>query len=226
MRGLRLQVRPAGSRRSAAPARAAARQVPASAAKAQPSPALSASGGRVSAATSPPRGTFAWRIPSARPRSDGANQCITARPLAALTLAPSAPAATRRSTSCAKPEAIPTHPRAIAEVESPSGRTTRSPMRSVRRPHGKSVGVIPIPNAASVTPVSPRLRPNCCRNSGASTATLIAAAATVACAAVPTASTTQRYRAPVTFRRYQRDRATPGHKKRTEPVAPVSARAD
>ena len=38
------------------------------------------------------RERFAWRIPSARPRSDGANQCITARPLAAFTLAPSAPA--------------------------------------------------------------------------------------------------------------------------------------
>ena len=90
-------------------------------------------------------GTFAWRIPSARPRSDGANQCITARPLAALTLAPSAPAATRRSTSCAKPEAIPTHARAIAEVESPSGRTIRSPMRSVKKAPRQERGCHPDP---------------------------------------------------------------------------------
>src|SRR5439155_11899006 len=63
---------------------------------AQPPPDDAASGGRASAETSPPTGTFACRIPRARPRSERGNHCITARPLAALTLAPNAPAATSK----------------------------------------------------------------------------------------------------------------------------------
>ena len=48
---------------------------------------------------SPPSGIAVCRIPSASPRSSGANQCMTARPLAELTLAPAAPASASRTTS-------------------------------------------------------------------------------------------------------------------------------
>ena len=51
------------------------------------------------AATSPPRGTAVCRTPSASPRSSGPNQCMTARPLAELTLAPAPPARASRTTS-------------------------------------------------------------------------------------------------------------------------------
>ena len=52
-----------------------------------------------SAAAAPPSGNAVCRIPSANPRCDGANQPITARPLAAFTLAPAAPARTSMATS-------------------------------------------------------------------------------------------------------------------------------
>ena len=58
----------------------------------QASPFASASDGRQTAATSPPIGTLDCRIPRASPRSPGANQCITARPLAAFALPIKAPA--------------------------------------------------------------------------------------------------------------------------------------
>ena len=61
-----------GSRRRRAPASAPTAQAAATAANVQPRPAAAASGGSASAATSPPRGTFAWRMPSARPRSEAA----------------------------------------------------------------------------------------------------------------------------------------------------------
>ena len=62
-------------------------------------PTASASGGSPSEATRPPIGTFAWRMPRASPRSENGNQCITARPLAAFTLAPKAPAVASRMTN-------------------------------------------------------------------------------------------------------------------------------
>ena len=51
------------------------------------------------AAAAPPSGSAVCRIPRARPRCDGSNQLMTARPLAAFTLAPAPPATTSRSTS-------------------------------------------------------------------------------------------------------------------------------
>ena len=72
------------------------------------------------------------------------------------------------------------------------GSTIRSPIRSARIPQGRSVSVIPIVKAESTTPVSASVRWKCAFTSGASTATLIAAADTVAWAAVPTPSTTHR----------------------------------
>ncbi len=55
--------------------------------------------GRTIAAIPPPIGIAVWRIPSASPRSSGGNHCMTARPLAAFTLAPAAPASVSRPTS-------------------------------------------------------------------------------------------------------------------------------
>ena len=100
--------------------RAAARQVPASAANAQPSPALSASGGRVSAATSPPRGTFAWRIPSASPRSDG-REPMHHRPAArgVDTRAECAGRDEEEHELARSRDAIPTHASATADVDEP-----------------------------------------------------------------------------------------------------------
>ena len=60
--------------------------------------------GSAPAATAPPSGTAIWRMPSARPRSFSPNQAMTARPLAALTPAPSAPAADSAATSIANDE--------------------------------------------------------------------------------------------------------------------------
>ena len=54
-------------------------------------PPEDASHGSAAAAAAPPIGIADCRIPSASPRSSAPNQPITARPLAALTLAPSAP---------------------------------------------------------------------------------------------------------------------------------------
>jgi hypothetical protein len=48
--------------------------------------------GKVSAARIPPTGSAVCLIPSARPRCRCSNQAMTARPLAALTDAPRAPA--------------------------------------------------------------------------------------------------------------------------------------
>ena len=55
--------------------------------------------GRRAAPSAPPIGIAVCRIPSARPSSPGGNQLMIARPLAAFTLAPSAPAAISAPTS-------------------------------------------------------------------------------------------------------------------------------
>src|SRR5207248_2990312 len=68
-----------------------------------------ASHGRPAAAAAPPIGIAVWRTPRASPRSSAGNQPMTARPLAAFTLAPNAPAAASASTSapyeCVQPAA-------------------------------------------------------------------------------------------------------------------------
>ena len=51
---------------------------------------------------------------------------------------------------------------------------------------------MPMLSAARTTPVWPSVRWKCVRSCGATTATPISTADTLACAAVPTASTTQR----------------------------------
>ena len=183
---------PEGLRRRVAPASAAAPQAAPSSAYVQPSPCEAASGGSAMAAKRPPIGTLACRIPSASPRSDGSNQCMTARPLAALALATSAPTTASRTTSCSNVSTTPTPASATVATASPSGSTSRSPARSVRRPQGRSAGVMPIAGAARTTPIWASVSPKSTRSCGASTATLNSTAATVACAAVPTARTTHR----------------------------------
>ena len=65
---------------------------------------------------SPPTGIAVCRTPRAKPRSVAGNHCITARPLAALTLAPAAPARPTSRTSDSKLFAEP-----AAAVDDPAG---------------------------------------------------------------------------------------------------------
>jgi hypothetical protein len=117
---------------------------------------------------------------------------MIARPLAALTLAPSAPTPTSVSVTVAKVSVVEaTISRAAAPV-SPVAITQRSSTRSATRPHGSSVKSIPIPTAASTTPVSVRLSPYSDFSVGLSAGRPTEEAEKLACATVPAASTTQR----------------------------------
>jgi hypothetical protein len=105
----------------------------------------------------PPIGIAVCRIPSASPSSELGNQAMIARPLAALTLAPSAPTPTRAAVTPPKPcVAEATASKAAAPV-SPVAITQRSSTRSATSPHGSSVKSIPIPIAPRTMPVSPRV---------------------------------------------------------------------
>ena len=79
------------SRSHTAAATAASAITPASAYSAPSTPALDASGGRLNDAAAAPTGTAVCLSPSASPRSSRGNQPNTARPLAAIALAPSMP---------------------------------------------------------------------------------------------------------------------------------------
>ena len=79
---------------------------------------------------------------------------MIARPLAAFTLAPSAPAAMSAATSGASPPVLAAPASATPAPTSPAAITQRSSKRSATSPHGSSVNSIPIPIAASTTPVS------------------------------------------------------------------------
>src|SRR5438270_564098 len=111
--------------------------------------------GRTAAPSAPPIGIAVCRIPSARPSSPEGNQAMIARPLAAFTLAPSAPAAMSAATSEPSPPVSAAPPSATPAPTSPAAITQRSSNRSATRPHGRSVNSIPMPIAASTTPVSP-----------------------------------------------------------------------
>ena len=114
----------------------------------------------------PPKGTAVWRMLMARPRSPSANQPMTARPLAPLTLPPSRP------TSTSPPASRPNEgiwsgdgeaqsaiaARAKAVPHRPSSSTGRSPQRSVSRPQGSSLSAMP-------RPISPSARPSVCVSS-------------------------------------------------------------
>ena len=121
------------------------------------SPSARATHGSEAAATVPPSGIAVCRIPRARPRSARPNQLITARPLAALTLAPKTPATASSPTSERK---LPLQPRAASATAapvSPATMTTRSPIRSATIPHGRRVSIIPALTAPSTTPICVRL---------------------------------------------------------------------
>ena len=117
---------------------------------------------------------------------------MTARPLAALTLAPAAPARKRRTNSETNSVACAAPTSAAAQAPSPSASTSRSPRRSAKRPHGSSVNNEPSQNASRAKPTLTRLRSNSLRIAGASTGSPISTAANEVCAAVPAASTSQR----------------------------------
>ena len=96
------------------------------------------------------------RLPDAERETRAAraqNQPMTARPLAAFTLAPAAPATTSRSTSARvrrrerRSRDAPGSP-----ARGPRARTPRSPTRSVSSPHGSSVTTEPMLKAARTTP--------------------------------------------------------------------------
>ena len=77
------------------------------------------SAGRPSAAIAPPSGTAICRMPRARPRSSSPNQAITARPLAALTPAPTTPVSASAATSLPNDEAYAAQSRAAAAPDCP-----------------------------------------------------------------------------------------------------------
>jgi hypothetical protein len=84
---------------------------------------------------------------------------MIARPLAAFTLAPSAPTPTSTPVTVPKSCVVEaTASRAAAPVR-PVAITHRSSTRSATSPHGRSVKSIPIPIAPSTTPVSPSVSP-------------------------------------------------------------------
>ena len=156
--------------------------------------------GTTSAAMSPPSGTAVCRTPRASPRSSAANQCMTARPLAELTLAPAPPARASRTMSERKSGAYAAPARKAAQAPRPSPSTTRSPKRSAAMPHGSMVRRAPTHSAASSTPIWPSDRPYSSRSVGTSTGSPIPNAEKLVCAMVPAARTAQRYRTPFSGR--------------------------
>jgi hypothetical protein len=74
----------------------------------------------------------------------------------------------------------------------PALRTMRSPKRSAASPHGRSVSVIPIHDAARRTPIWPSERSYSARSCGTITGSPIPKTALLAAAAVPAASTAHR----------------------------------
>ena len=150
------------------------------------------SSGSTSAEIRPPIGIAVCLMPSAKPRSLAGNHCMTARPLAALTLAPAAPARKISAISQSNPEAEPAATSATAQSVSPVPSTSRSPRRSASRPHGSSVTSVPIQRLSSTTPICTRLSEWASRSAGASTGRPMITAENEVWAAVPAASTSQR----------------------------------
>lgn len=148
--------------------------------------------GRTTAPSAPPIGMAVCRIPSARPSSSEGNQPMIARPLAAFTLAPRAPAAASAPTSGPKEVVAAAPARAAPAPTRPTTMTQRSSNRSAASPHGRSVTSMPIPIAARTTPVSPSDSAYSDRIAGASAGSPTEAVAKLACATVPAARITHR----------------------------------
>jgi hypothetical protein len=119
---------------------------------------------------------------------------MTARPLAALTLAPHIPASVNSVNTAAKGGSVAAATNAAPAAPRPAATTARSPIRSVRRPQARSVKTMPPLVAAISTPMSPSDRSYSSRSAGASTATPVPSAEYAACATTPAPSTTHRYR--------------------------------
>ena len=117
---------------------------------------------------------------------------MTARPLAALTLAPAAPARKISAISGQNPSAEPAATNAPAQKVSPVASTNRSPRRSASRPQGSSVSSVPIQRLSSTTPTCRRLSECSSRRAGASTGSPMITAENEVWAAVPAARTSQR----------------------------------
>ena len=148
--------------------------------------------GSVTAASAPPSGSDAWRRPRAKPRSSAANQCITARPLAELTLEPAALASASKNTSATKSSTKATPATSRPIPARPTVSDHRSPKRSAASPQRRSVQIGPSQTLASAIPTSVSVRSNSSWRVGASTGGLSSTAEYAVAPAVPAARTAQR----------------------------------
>src|SRR5918996_1110148 len=121
-------------RRTSAPMSAPSAQRPARKRNPASVPPAPTTAGSASAPTSPPTGIAVCRTPRARPRSSAANHCITARPLAELTLEPAAPARPSSARREARLGAYAAPTRQPAQPARPTARAVRSQTERVDRP--------------------------------------------------------------------------------------------
>ncbi len=182
---------PGGSRMNTAMA-AATRAVKAlSARKEAGTPAFAAITGSTTAASAAPTGVAVCRMPMARPRRSAVNQLMTARPLAAFTLAPKTPAPNSASpASSAFP--VATRARKAAAPIPPMVITSRSPRRSAMAPQGTRVSIVPRLTAPMSRPTCGSVRPKWALSCGVSAGRPRKTAAFVPCASAPTPRTTHR----------------------------------
>src|SRR5580765_5625738 len=184
---------PGSERRKTAPTNAAARHATARPSKAACRLMWLVSAGRASAATAPPSGTAICLMPRARPRSSAPNHAMTARPLAALTPAPTPPATASAAMSSGYDDAYAAQKSAAAAPVWPTAITARSPIRSATMPHRRSVATEPKLTAASTTPTWVSVRSNSLRIAGAIAGNPRRIAELAACANTPAARIVQRY---------------------------------
>ena len=183
---------PGGSRTVPATTTAVTSVEAASAANTVGTPPAAASGGSARAPAAAPSGTDVCRTAIASPRRWWGNQVSTARPLAALTDAPEAPASASRTPAATGSSTRTAAPRAAAAPTSPTVITDRSPKRSAAIPHGTRVGISPADTAPTSRPTPARSRPKWSRSAGVTAAIPRKCVAVAAWASVPAASTTQR----------------------------------
>src|SRR3954465_14789777 len=136
---------------------------------------------------------------------------MIARPLAALTLAPSAPTPTSAPVTAPNVSVLEATTSRAAAPASPVAITHRSSPRAATSPQGSRVKSIPTPTAASTTPVCVRLSSYSDFRVGLSAGSPTEEAEKLACASVPAASTTHRYRAADTSPNVQARYQIPRH---------------
>jgi hypothetical protein len=191
------RVPPGGSRTQRATASAVTTQVAASAvntAGIPPKPATEpwAIGGSATAASAAPIGTEVCRSAIARPRRPLGNQVSTARPLAAFTEAPEAPASSSSPPAAIGSVTSAAAPSAAPAPSSPTVITGRSPNRSAALPQAIRVATRPTEITPIRVPTPASESPKYARRSGATAASPRKYVAVAPCAALPTASTTHR----------------------------------